>query len=156
MQDISWTTFLTDWRHSLVPGCFLLLAVLRHASAVIRNPLYWIWNPFRNFITLHDLPSPLEPTDKSIESKSRALTYIAVFLMFYWIGSVAFAMVGENVKLIIYCTLSTLSWVSPRDEIAAFLLNINRRILFRGASLEGLQRRHTRSSYLPSWNCSCY
>lgn len=113
-----------------MPGCFLLLAVLRYASVVIRNPLYWIWNPFRNFITLHDLPSPLEPADKSIESKSRILTCIAVFFMSYWMGGIAFAVVGENVKLVIFCTLSTLSWVSPPDEIVAFFLNINRRISF--------------------------
>lgn len=112
-QNFSWAAFVTNWARSLLPGCFLFLALLRHAFAVVRNPLYWIWNPFRNFVTLHDLSSPLELTDKSIRSKSRILTSIAILLVSYWTGCLAFNAVGGNVKLTIACTLSTLSWVSP-------------------------------------------
>ncbi|KAF8641091.1 hypothetical protein AX17_000734 [Amanita inopinata Kibby_2008] len=108
-----WLHAAEDWIPFLVPATFLLSAILSHALALVQfpKPLRRLWNPFRNFVTLNDIPGPLEPADGCSTFNSGILTFLAVLSVARWVGYLAFSTLTKDVRDILACLMSTTAWV---------------------------------------------
>lgn len=110
------------WIASHLPGAIIFAALLHDLAYSIYKPksvrtlFRWLSSPFRNFLTLEDLPEPVDLIPRRSKVKNRFLVGMASILFVSWMGCLAFRVYMDDHVYLVKSMIQSISWVSPLCE----------------------------------------
>ena len=123
------------WISYKLPGAIIFVALLHDLVSSIPQPTFvravfrWLSSPFRNFLTLEDLPEPVDLSPKCLKAKNRLLVGLASILLVCWMSCLVFRVYMDDHVSAMKPMVQSVSWVSLLYERNYLVVDLPGRVL---------------------------